>query len=758
MKPHHRDKRGTKNYTWVFALAITVCAIIAAFSFQYYRSLHTTIREESKGYLQEVARRIGSNVDRIIRDNYAVLYTMATSVEAQGEVTLETVRPMLQKQKEHWDYKNVLFVDDAGRAYDLNSDEVFVTFDAALRQDILAGRESMSTTQLINNQEYIIFSVPLHDVVLDGRNMVAFALCYDPAAFDQVLSMTSFDEQAYSQIITKTGTAVTRSSSPYAMQTGYNVFSSLESAKLDDGGSIGRLQEDIVADRADQLSFTLDGVSRYMVYIPLDSADWYLLTFVPVSVVNEKSDLLLQTTLVICGVIVVAFAALLAALALISRNNRYRLEQIAFVDDVTGGNTIQRFYEEAGELLSVVPGLSYALVYTNIEKFKVLNEQLGREKCDEMLRLFYSFVNASLTDRECMGRLMADNFCLLLQYNGERSMLERFKEWHANADRYLLENGLQSGMPLTEFGVYMVEDRSLPFPQMVDRAKLALREASTAVGTRLHYSFYNDELRRQLFREKQLEDRMEAALERGEFQVYLQPKYRLPQERIGGAEALVRWVSAEEGMIFPNEFIPLFEKNGFIVQLDLYVFEVVCRTIQAWLQRGLQPVKVSVNCSRVHFRTSTFLEAYTQIADCYGLDRSYIEIELTESVVFDNDEQLLHIIGTIREAGFGCSMDDFGSGYSSLNLIQSIPVDTIKLDKIFFRSNPVLPQRTEAVVRNIVSMAKSLSMETVAEGVEHREQVEMLKDAGCDYIQGYVFAKPMQIGSFEELAFGKDKG
>ena len=311
------------------------------------------------------------------------------------------------------------------------------------------------------------------------------------------------------------------------------------------------------------------------------------------------------------------------------------------------------------------------------------------------------------------------------------------------------------GMPQIEFGVYVIENKDMPFPEMIDRAKLALKETLRQAGSKLRYAFYDDAARSRMFREKQLSDVMEDALKNREFQVYLQPKYHLPEEKIGGAEALVRWCSRAEGMIYPDEFIPLFEKNGFVVTLDLWVFEEVCRTLCSWTERGVKPVKISVNCSRVHFKNEKFLQAYLAIADQYQIDRSLIEIELTESVVFEDTERLIKIIEQIRAAGFGCSMDDFGSGYSSLNLIQSIPVDTLKIDKVFFKDKTMELDRLKAVVGGIIRMSHSLSMVTVAEGVEYREQVEMLKQEGCDYIQGYIFDKPMNIASFEQKAFGE---
>ncbi|MEG0321187.1 MAG: EAL domain-containing protein, partial [Oscillospiraceae bacterium] len=295
---------------------------------------------------------------------------------------------------------------------------------------------------------------------------------------------------------------------------------------------------------------------------------------------------------------------------------------------------------------------------------------------------------------------------------------------------------------------------TMPVADMIDRAKLALRESGGNVSTQVQYHLYDERVRRRLLREKKLEDMMGPALENHEFEVYLQPKYRTDFETIGGAEALVRWNSATEGMIYPDEFISIFEKNGSITRIDLWVFEQVCKTLRGWLDAGRQPMRISVNCSRVHLKMPDFLDKYRIIAERYAVPPELLEIELTENVVFEDVVHLTKIIEDIHKLGFSCSMDDFGSGYSSLNLIQDIPVDVLKLDKIFFRRGTRNLARTESVVGSIVSMARALSMETVAEGVEERRQVDMLKKLGCDYIQGYYFARPMPIHDFETLAFG----
>lgn len=753
-KAGYKKKNGT--YRWIFVVFIVICILASVFSFLYYRNLHKTIREESRGYLQEVSRRVAANLDRITKDNFAMLNMMGASLEATEPETMEEVRRLLQKQQGFGEFETIMLVEESGKAYNIaDSKSVFFSFDGAMLDSMLANKSAIAKDQIMDNKEYFVFAVSLDHVVVGGEKIMALAACYDPDTLNQVLSMTSFNGQAYSQIITKSGTLVTKAVFPFAMKSGYNIFSTLQNAEMDEKESLTKVCSDIENNVADQISFSLDGVHRYMVYTPIQPDDWYLLTFVPFQAVNEKSDMLLVMTLRICGLLVILFCGLVAILFWIFRANKKKLERLAYVDGITEGNTIQRFYELAAEMMESVPEQKYALVYTNIENFKILNAQIGRKNCDMILTQFYKYSSSVLNKNECMGRLFADNFCIMLTCRSEEELIKRFEDWSAAAEEYFGRLNPAWGMPQLEFGVYVIENKDMPFPEMIDRAKLALRESPRQAGSKLRYAFYDDAARSRMFREKHLSDVMEEALKNREFQVYLQPKYRLPEEKIGGAEALVRWCSSTEGMIYPDEFIPLFEKNGFVVTLDLWVFEEVCRTLCSWIERGVQPVKISVNCSRVHFKNEKFLQAYLTVADQYQIDRSLIEIELTESVVFEDTERLIKIIEQIRAAGFGCSMDDFGSGYSSLNLIQSIPVDTLKIDKVFFKDKTMELDRLKAVVGGIIRMSHSLSMVTVAEGVEYREQVEMLKQEGCDYIQGYIFDKPMNIASFEQKAFGE---
>lgn len=755
------ERRRTSIAANSFGLALAAfaaaCVIIGIACFQYYHQLQNTIRDESSGYLHEIAQRVGDNVDRIISDNYANLYTVAALVEKSDTGTYDSVAAIAASQRRYWSFEDLIFINEDGKAYNSSGDPIALNNDDTFTTAIVERRASVSNTQMVDGNERILLSVPLDGLLLAGERMAAVAASFDPASFDQTLAMDSFDGEASSCIIDKDGTVVVRPSNSAGIDTGYNVLTTISDATIEEGGSIDAMKSAMQDDQAGQVAFSANGTRYYAVYTPVDPQSWYLLTFVPSSAVNARSDMLLETTIMLCGLVTLASAGLIAFVLFTTSRNKRRLEHIAYVDDVTGGSTVERFFELANASLSSPSAPRQALLFSNIEKFKVLNEQYGEAECDDMLRMLHSVISKDLRSGEAIGRQSADNFVLLVDYGGEDALRERIATWYASAEAFAAVEHPVWMLPVVEFGVFVIDDAGLPFSTMIDRAKLALRENRNAINGRVRYAIYDDEVRRRLLRDKELEDRMEAALESGEFEVYLQPKYRLPERAVGGAEALTRWANAPEGMIYPDEFIPLFERNGFIVQLDLWVFEVVCRRLRAWIDAGLEPLKVSVNCSRVHLHNPNFLDAYCVRAERYGIPRGLVEIELTEGVVMEDSQRFVSIIDAIHAAGFCCSVDDFGSGYSSLNMIQALPVDTMKLDKIFFRDEEGGDgRRMASVVESIVGLAKSLSMETVAEGVEHPEQVDMLERFGCDYVQGYVFAKPMPVADFERLAFGKE--
>lgn len=242
---------------------------------------------------------------------------------------------------------------------------------------------------------------------------------------------------------------------------------------------------------------------------------------------------------------------------------------------------------------------------------------------------------------------------------------------------------------------------------------------------------------------------MNAALEEKAFEAFLQPKYELKGETIVGAEALVRWITEGEIFLYPNNFIPFFEKNGFIINLDLYMFEKVCEIIHSWRSAGIKEVAVSINFSRRHLANEGFAEELGKIADSWKVPRSLLEIEVTESIAMENIVQIQRSFTALRRLGFSVALDDFGSGYSSLGFLKNMPIDTVKLDKSFF-DRIENQQKFETIIKHILLMAHELDLRVVAEGIETEEQVNLLRHFDCDMVQGFYYAKPMKEALFKE--------
>ena len=338
-------------------------------------------------------------------------------------------------------------------------------------------------------------------------------------------------------------------------------------------------------------------------------------------------------------------------------------------------------------------------------------------------------------------------FCLCVDYSRER-ILALIKE--------LTDRLADSPLPykvVPSFGICEVDNIDTPINVLCDWANLALK---TIKGNYLNsYAFYDGKLRERILEEKKIENQMHDALLQGQFVLYLQPKVHIPTSRIIGSEGLVRWIHPTEGLMPPDRFIPLFEKNGFIIRLDEYIWEQACITLRRWIDHGLTPTPISVNMSRMHIHDPRLREKLLDLMRRYELPPHLLELELTESAFLENESGLFESMKALQAFGFQFSMDDFGSGYSSLNMLKSMPVDFIKIDRGFL-NEVVTTERGKTVIRFSISLAREMSIKVIAEGVETEEQAAFLLQAGCAYAQGYFYSRPLPIPQFEALAFGTE--
>lgn len=429
-------------------------------------------------------------------------------------------------------------------------------------------------------------------------------------------------------------------------------------------------------------------------------------------------------------------------------NNLIQLRENAAVvnqfryDRLTGLYSREFFFQKVRELLRDHPEEKFTLFSVNIENFKLLNDALGVEACDMLLRQIAATIRLDVTDSGICGRYGADRFLYIKRRTDDIDLrTKKINSMH----KYYHDN--MNGMSI-KWGIYEINDNSLPVDKMCDRALLAV---STITGLyNSNFAVYDDSLRDRLVREKTITDIAEKSLEEGQFVPFYQPQYSLEDECLIGAEALVRWKHPSWGCVSPADFIPIFERNGFIGRLDRYIWEEACKQLRKWHDEGYTNMKLSVNISRVDVYQFNILEYLQGLMQKYKLEPANLHLEITESAYSENPGQLGKTIAELREHGFIVEMDDFGSGYSSLNMLSHIRLDTLKLD-LKFISNETAKPFDVSILNDIVSMAHRLDMSVVAEGVETREQLRRLRAVGCDYVQGYFFAKPMPIANFNKL-------
>lgn len=411
-------------------------------------------------------------------------------------------------------------------------------------------------------------------------------------------------------------------------------------------------------------------------------------------------------------------------------------------DRLTGLYSREYFYQRARETLRQHPEKHYDVICSNVENFRLVNDILGIEASDRILVGIASEYRRIWGHSGLYARLNADQFVCMAERR-EADSDEIFLPLQAAIRK--LPNARNI---VLKWGVYRVTDRSVTIEQMCDRALMAARSIKGQYGKSA--ALYDDGLRNQLLRRQEIINCMEAALSSGQFRVYFQPKYRLLDDRLAGAEALVRWIHPELGFQSPAEFIPIFEKNGFITRLDQYVWRETCRMLRAWDDAGHPPVPVSVNVSRADVYNADIEEILTEIVRGHGLEPARLHLEITESAYVENPEQMIRTVRRLRELGFVIEIDDFGSGYSSLNVLSQLPLDILKLDMGFVRCN-LGSETGRGVLRFIMDLARWMRLRVTAEGVETQAQRDQLRDMGCDYVQGYYYGKPMPADEFATL-------
>ncbi len=721
-------------------ILLVVCSIALGW---YSKILRNELKDLVRNTLKQVSNQNVLIVQKEIEGDLNALTEVAERIGALGalgELQQEEIVETLKEVSYRYPFKRMGFCGTDGIAYATDGNITDISersyFEASLQ-----GEKCISEpfADPLSGGDIIVFSVP----VRSNSEIVGIVFAtYGVDSMKEILSVSSFEGKGYTYIVRRDGSKVVDSVSPTSFQNMSNIFTSMKAADRRNTQAVRDLKRILDKDETGYVIF-YNEIGKYMYATPLGINDWFLIDVVPVDFMESTSNYIIHRTYLICALLAAVFVVLAAMFYQGERKKKQQMQNLLFVDELTGGDTLAKFKSDA-ELRISDHSKTAAFLMMDLEGFKLINELFGYDEGNKVLRYVWEVLQKNCGADECIARSIADRFNMLLYYERKKDIEDRVLKITEEIQRYSIPKTSEYILHPT-FGIYYAEPGDYDVESIMNCVALAHNLARQ--GRDSIYKIYTDVMKERMLQKKQLSDQIEHAYKNREFVVYYQPKYDSETRMLAGAEALVRWRKPDGQMISPGLFIPLAEESGFVRKLDEYVFQEVCLAQKRWIDKGLRVVPISVNLSQRHLENPEFIDQYKAILDNSGVPIEYIQLEITESAMFEKKEEFVAIMERLHQLGFVILMDDFGTGYSSLMMLKSIPVDVMKLDKSFVDDYDDI--RGEQIIRCVMRMAQDLSIAITAEGVETEEQYNFLKSIGCDTIQGYYFAKPMPEEEFE---------
>ncbi len=718
---------------------IIVCSIFVGL-FSYNSYIRNKLAESTFSTLQEIMQQQKFNFTSEISGEFIQMKALAEIItNLPNDVTAlqSTLKDLVDKTNFEVISiiaPNGLGLVSTGEIHDFSDREFF---NRAL------GGETVLTEPIMSRIIFAPIVVIATPMIKNDKIIAVLEASYRASHLDE-LFLSSFDGMGYAYIINKEGKILAKTQSTYSLTLTDNIYGTWKNSNFYGDESFDTTVQNIESQKSGYAKYDYKGQKRIMHYSPLGINDWVILSIVPDDVISGKANEILMRTLLLTSVL--TFTILIVIFYIYKMQNLYinKLKRIAYVDELTGISNFHKFKVDAEALITSNNNINYIIDKFDVDRFKLINEIYGYNTGNEIIQLIAKSLAMVLDPKtETYARISGDEFIVLVSYNDDDDLKVKHKRFvdyvHAQSKDIL------NYKALFPTGRYYVPNGATNINQIYERVNFAHKMAKKSISSK--FFVYDDTLKSLMLREKEIENKMEDALLSNQFVLYIQPKFRLVDEKIIGAEALVRWKEKNLDVVYPGDFIPVFEKNGFIINLDMYMFELSCIALREMMDKNICPVPISVNFSRLHLNNPSFVTELCSIADKYSISRDLLEVELTESTMFNNETVLIGVLDRLHQAGFTLSMDDFGTGYSSLGLLKNLPVDVIKIDRGFF-ADSIDEDRAIVVIASVMEMAHKLNIHTVAEGVETREHVELLKQLGCDVVQGYYYSKPMPVSEF----------
>lgn len=749
------NKQLRRNLNSIFCITLFLCMLVLLIGNSMIKSLDYTekttiesdIKNKTEAYKIQIQKKLDSKME--------ILYTLSSFLNFEKDIDLDSLLEILYNANKNNDFLSMSYTSKEGKAVQatlFNNSGIYVDKSEFTEEFIdiidrsLQGEEVISDVfySKILHRKVVGMSIPIY---YDGEIQGVLAASIDITEFEEILNLAikSDDKSSYIHMIEKNGDFIVRTNNRIDLDETNSIYD-MGVSLLDKNEVMNALNngEEYYAE------FNLEKDKYEVCFSPLEYRNWYIVYITPLVIENSPAIKMLHITrnVFICITIFIIF--LIISLYLIIRNSNKKLIKLAFFDKLTGAYNATHFRNICESKLK--KNNNYSIVVFNINKFKFINDIFGEKGANELLCYIKSVLDKNTNQEEYYCLDNADQFIMLVNSINKDEILNRI-----NIIRNEISNFSDIKNQNYDIKIYVgicnyikQENKAITYKIMYDNALFSMKQARK---TKEYLSFYDYNIHRDMYNQNFIERNMDEALYNKEFKLFLQPKIDLKTKKVVSAEALVRWIRDDGTMIFPNDFIPIFEQNGFCEKLDIYMIEQACKKLKEWRESGISNISISINQSKLLFYKSDYIESICCITKKYGVPNSLITLEILEGLTIHNFEQFNKTIKELHKKGFKVSMDDFGSGYSSFNTLSKLKIDELKIDRDFLLKidkDNENKDRQRIILKSIISLAKELKIETVVEGVETEENLELISSLGCDMAQGYYFSRPLSVKDFED--------
>ena len=735
-----KEKPYRLNVVWI----LIVFFVILMLSFFYVGYVKELIYQNIYQNISELSEQTATQLNLSITDQKSFVSIIVESIDRGYFKTEEQIFERYQEDLDDYHFTRLVILDKKGNGTTSDGYQVsnYANIEEFFAQDEVYLSENRPST--VTNNQVNIYSKTFE---LNGEEKVLMATI-NTSDYQEILLRRLFGKGG-TYLINNNGTVLIDSFNNIK-ETNANLYEYIKNKYTSTEKEKQKIDEMAQAIKNKQIG-TFDvklGKDTYFIhYEKVNINDWYVVTTASDDIIAKQLVTLVILSVGLCLAINLLIIAITIYIDISNQKKNRKLYRVAYIDSVTSLGNAVYFRENGAIFLQNQTAKNKYIITLDIDKFKALNNTYGYGFCNEILKTLGKELYNLVPLDSITCRISNDIFASIFSY--EENINELLNKIYNQLSR--IEIGDMDVHINLSIGAYKINLKDRDIKKVLDKSDMARSKIKGVYDT--NYYLFDEKLENQLIEEQKIEAYMEEALTNHEFVIYYQPKIFTQNEKMAGAEALVRWYRGKE-IIPPDKFIPLFEKNKFIIKLDLYIFEQVCKDLVSWRKEYQYMPTISINVSKEHFVDENFINEYVKICNQYDIETSCIDLEITESATIDTNINILEVLNNIKAEGFIISIDDFGTGYSSLNMLQNMPIDIIKIDKVFIDKADLLSHNN--MINYIMFIAKNLGVQTIAEGIETKEQMEFIRNIKCDIIQGYYYSKPISKEEFEKY-FNKNK-